>query len=57
MGTILQGLLVSQIGYDLDEQKHAIFRHTNRDGFPDDAAFSLTDISSGQLVFSGQATY
>lgn len=57
METHLQGLLVSQIGYDLDEQKHAVYRHTLRDGFPDDALFSLTDRSSGETVFSGVGSY
>lgn len=57
MGRQLRGLLVSQIGYDLDEQKHAVFRHTAREGLTDDAAFSLTSLPAGELVFSGHAQY
>ncbi len=53
----LHGLLVSQIGYELDEQKHAVLRHAVRDGFPDNAIFTLTDITTLEIVFSGCARY
>ncbi len=51
------GLLVSQIGYDLDEQKHAVFRHSLRNGFPDAAEFALVDLQTDKTVFTGSSQY
>lgn len=54
---VIQGLLVSQIGYELDEHKRAIFRHTSPDGLDDGTPFVIREQDSGDVVFSGQAGY
>ncbi len=57
MGTSVQGLLVSQVGYDCGRPKRAVVRSGSRECVPEGAELQVRDAASGAAAISVRLDY